>query len=481
MKKLLDKYKKIPLPAKASIWFVVCSFLQKGISFITTPIFTRIMSSESYGVITIYSSWLEIISIFATFQLATGVFNKAMMKYENDRDGYTSVSLILSSIITVMCFFIYIIRAKSWNAFIGLDTIYVISIFVDIFFSTALSLWTIRKRFEFKYKSVVILSVGLNILGPLMSILFLSLASEAQQPLAKTWGLIVVKIILNMYLYVKILLNGKKMVDLSYWKYALRYNLPLIPHYLSQQVLSQSDRIMISELVGIAAAGIYGVAYQLSRVVFTFVLVVHQSFTPWAFENLKKKNYKPIKKYSLLIEIGIGATCLFTSLFAPEFIFILGGEKYLSAIWIVPPVSMSILFQSIYTFFADIEFYYERTKLVMVASIGVSIVNVILNAVFIPMYGFVAAGYTTLVCYILYSLVHFIFMKKICREEGISVPFNSKIMWIVGTSYVVLAIGVSFLYIHTVMRYLVIIFMTVVGVIFALKNLHVIKKLLKKQ
>ncbi len=481
LKKLINKYKKVPLPAKASLWFVVCSFLQKGISFITTPIFTRIMTSDNYGVVTMYSAWLEIIAIFATFQLATGVFSKAMIKYEKDRDGYTSSSLILASIITVCCFLIYILKRDVWNNFIGLDTAYVVSIFVDIFFSTALSLWTIRNRFEFKYKSVVVLSISLNIFGPLMSILFLSMASEAQQPLAKIWGLIVVKIILNMYLYVKILLKGKKMVDLSYWKYALRYNLPLIPHYLSQQVLSQSDRIMISELVGIAAAGIYGVAYQLSRVVFTFVLVVHQSFTPWAFENLKKQNYKPIKKYSLLIEIGIGAACLFASLFAPEFIFILGGEKYLSAIWIVPPVSMSILFQSIYTFFADIEFYYEQTKMVMVASISVSIVNVILNAVFIPMYGFVAAGYTTLVCYILYSLVHFIFMKKICKDEDIDNPFNSKAMWMVGAVYVVLAIGVSFLYNHTLMRYLSIILMTVVGGMLALKNLHAIKKLLKKQ
>ena len=58
LKKLINKYKKVPLPAKASLWFVVCSFLQKGISFITTPIFTRIMTSDNYGVVTMYSAWL---------------------------------------------------------------------------------------------------------------------------------------------------------------------------------------------------------------------------------------------------------------------------------------------------------------------------------------------------------------------------------------------------------------------------------------
>ena len=72
-------------------------------------------------------------------------------------------------------------------------------------------------------------------------------------------------------------------------------------------------------------------------------------------------------------------------------------------------------------------------------------------------------------------------MKKICKDEDIDNPFNSKAMWMVGAVYVVLAIGVSFLYNHTLMRYLSIILMTVVGGMLALKNLHAIKKLLKKQ
>ena len=40
--------------------------------------------------------------------------------------------------------------------------------------------------------------------------------------------------------------QGKKFFSKKYWKYALKFNIPLIPYYLSQVVFNTSDRIMIS-------------------------------------------------------------------------------------------------------------------------------------------------------------------------------------------------------------------------------------------
>lgn len=48
MQKLVKKYTDLPIQVKASMWFFVCAFLQKGISFITTPIFTRLLSTSEY-------------------------------------------------------------------------------------------------------------------------------------------------------------------------------------------------------------------------------------------------------------------------------------------------------------------------------------------------------------------------------------------------------------------------------------------------
>lgn len=456
IKKLRSRYQEIPLPAKASLWFVVCSLFQKGITFITTPFFTRMLSTSEYGETVLYSSWMEIVTIFATFQLSSGVFNKAMIKYEDDRDGYTSSSLFLASSLTVLLFVIYICTNSFGDKLFDLSKSMMIMMFIDIFFSTAMSFWSIRNRFEFKYINVVIFTFLVAIIGPLSSVAFIRISDVALQAEAKVFGLLLVKIVIYGFIFAKIFLKGKKFIDLHYWKYSVLYNIPLIPHYLSQQVLTQSDRIMISFMCGKGDAAIYGIAYQLSMVAFMFTYAIHNSFTPWSFEKLKKREYTDIGDKAIIIEIVIGLMCFFLSLVAPELIYILGGKRYETAIWIVPPVAMSVLFQTIYSLFGNVEFYYEKTWFVMIASIICAISNLILNYLFIPQYGFVAAGYTTLVCYVLYAFVHYCFMKRILKAEEIESIYNGRLMWGIGGGFVSLSIIASVLYNYTALRYLLI-------------------------
>lgn len=479
MNNLLKNYKNISLPVKASIWFVICSFIQKGIAFITTPLYTRLMSTSEYGITVIYSSWLQIVAIFATFQLSTGVFNKAMIKYESNRDSYTSSSLFLTSCITGVWFLIYLINPSFWNTIFDLPTIMVIMMFADIFFSTAMSFWGIRNRFEYKYKSVIIFTLIVHIFGPLLSVVMISFAFEHQAE-AKVLGMLAVKIIVYLVVYILIMKRGKKIIAVDHWKYSLSYNLPLIPHYLSQQVLTQSDRIMINKMCGSSDAGVYGVAYQLSMVLFTVTLAIHNSFTPWTFECMKEKKYCEIGKVAIYLEIAIGFVCFVFSLFAPELIYLLGGKEYSAAVWIIPPVTMSILFQTIYTFFGNVEFYFEKTKMVMIASIVCAVANVVLNVIFIPYFGFVAAGYTTLACYVLYGFIHYIFMCYICRKENIPAVYNGKKIWGISFLYILLNFAATMLYGLTIIRYILICFIAVLFITISIIYKEKILKLLSR-
>ena len=147
IQQVIDKYTSMSKPAKASLWFAVSNIVNKGIVFLTTPLFTRILSKEEYGIISLYSTWLAFLTIIITFNLATGVFNKAMMRYEDDRDGYTSSSLTLMTILVGIFFAVYFPLRQFWNSIFGLETIFVVMIYVEIFFSTTWDLYAIRKRF----------------------------------------------------------------------------------------------------------------------------------------------------------------------------------------------------------------------------------------------------------------------------------------------------------------------------------------------
>ena len=77
--KVAERYREMPVQIKASFWFLLCSFLQKGISVITTPIFTRLLSTAEYGQYNVFNSWLSIATIFITLNLSYGVYTQGLI------------------------------------------------------------------------------------------------------------------------------------------------------------------------------------------------------------------------------------------------------------------------------------------------------------------------------------------------------------------------------------------------------------------
>ena len=85
----LYKFKKVfkgSEEVKASSAYVICSVLQKCLSFITLPLFTRLLTRDEYGISTVYTSTMAVVIIFTTLNLPYGSFSPAMMKFEKDRE-----------------------------------------------------------------------------------------------------------------------------------------------------------------------------------------------------------------------------------------------------------------------------------------------------------------------------------------------------------------------------------------------------------
>ncbi len=475
LNKLKTTYNKLPLPVKASFWFMFAEIINKGISFISTPIFTRLLSKSDYGYNSVYNSWATILSIIATLQLSTGVFNKAMIKYEDARKEYTSSMLVITTLITLLNMTAVIILYPYLEKIIGLPISYIYILYINILFSSAASFWMARERFSYNYKSVVSVTVVTNILAVALSLL-LVIENDSDKVVYRLLGNLIVHVVVYGVIFVKVIIEGKRLINVEYWKYSILYNLPLVPHYLSQQVLNQSDRIMISNMCGSSDAAVYSLAYQLAILMQLVLNAIHATFMPWTFQKLKKGQNKDIGLRSLQIEVIIGVLCLTFSLFAPELILILGGKDYSVAVYIVPPVSMSVLLMTIYSFFGNIQFYYEKTTFVMAASIITAFLNVALNYVFIDKYGFIAAGYTTLFCYIVYSAIHYTFMIRVCRELNVENPYNGKLMFLIAILFSLISISISFLYEFVIIRYIVILVLALAVCIWISKNKDILKK-----
>ena len=213
--------------------------------------------------------------------------------------------------------------------------------------------------------------------------------------------------------------EGKCFYDKGYWQYAVKFNTPLIPHYLSLIVLGQSDRIMIKHFCGDSDAGIYSFAYQIASAINVLIAAINGSRVPWTYEQLKSRIYDRLKKITNALVVLMAGITLLICLVSPEIIGILGTADYKVAVYVIPVVTLGVFFTFIYDIYASVEFYFGATKYVMYASVIGAVLNIILNTIFIPMFGFIAAAYTTLVCYIIFMVMHYVFSRKVLIEQDI--------------------------------------------------------------
>ena len=156
---------------------------------------------------------------------------------------------------------------------------------------------------------------------------------------------------------------------------ALKFNVPLIPYYLSMVILNSSDRIMIKEIVGQSEAAIYSVAYSLSMAIFVFSGALNLSLQPWLFKKIKsasKDNVCGIINMAVLFVAFLDTALLVIS---PELIIVVASKKYYEAIWAMPPLIISLLVMFIYQQFLNVHFYFGKNKIVLVASVTAAAFN----------------------------------------------------------------------------------------------------------
>ena len=448
----IKKYTSISVQARAAIWFSACSILQKGISFIVVPIFTRILTTEQYGTYSLYLSWLQILTIITSLYLYYGVFTNGMNKYDTDRDRYISSMQGLTLTITAIVFAIFFVTQNAWSDILGLAPHLIFLMFVEMAVTPALSFWSGRQRFEYKYRKLVIVTLCKSIVNPVLGLIMVSLAED--KATARILSVVIVEVCFCGVIMVYQFLKGKCWIDKKYWKFALGMAIPLLPHYLSGMILNKGDQIMISKMVSTSAVAFYSVAYNIGMLVQIFTNAISNSFTPWIYQRIKADKYEKIPETINFLMLLVAAISLGLMLLSPELVLLFGSSGYSSAAYVIPPVAASVFFIFLYNILATPQFYFEKTSFLMVSSILAAVVNLGLNYIFIKQYGYVAAGYTTLVCYVLYSIGHAIISRKVMKEF---IPGKTLFDYkcVVGLSVLVIfaGIGCNFLFDYKIVRY----------------------------
>lgn len=477
IKKFYYKYKNLPVQARAAVIFLFCAFMQKGAKAITTPVLSRLLSTTEYGQYSVFYSWLEIVTVFVSLNLYSGVYTQGLIKFESRRKIFSSSLQGLSTSLVILWTVIYLCLRNFWNQLLSLTTIQMLAMLLMIWLNSAFMFWYEEQRVYYNYHVIFLITAVVSILSPVFSILCVINAKD--KVTAWIFGMLIVDLIAYTGPYFAQMLRGKQFFSRDFWKYALVFNIPLIPHYLSQTILNSSDKIMIERMVSSSEAGIYSLAYTIAHVMTLFSTALNQTIGPWLYRKIRDQEIKDIAKiaYPSIILIAILNTGLIA--FAPEIVAIFAPPSYQEAIWVIPPVAMSVLLQFSYIFFANFEFYFEKTNYIAMATIGGAILNIILNFIFIDRFGYLAAGYTTLFCFLLYVIFHYFSMTKICKRNfGEIKVYDSRILILIIVIFNLIGFILMLSYKNIWIRYMLIFLIFITLVLMRKYLIHVIRQLI---
>ncbi|EEQ59558.1 polysaccharide biosynthesis protein [Clostridiales bacterium 1_7_47FAA] len=435
------------LALKSGAWYVASSIMVKAVSIITTPIFTRLLSKMEYGAVATFTSWYSLLAVFCTLNLTYSI-GRAKLDMRGDLGNYIGSMQLLSGLVSFAILAVSVIFINPVSSFLELSKSATILLVVYLFFGSSISFYQNGFRYRYKYKQNIAVAWYTALATVFFSLLFV-LSHDTNRDEWRMLGITLPTVLLSSSFWIHAIRHKRLVYNKEYWRYGLALSLPLILHTLSLNLLSQSDRIFISKICGTEDTALYSLVYNYSLLLSIVMNAIADGWLPWFHDNYFAGNNEMIKKSSKkLVVLGcyIGLGCIAV---APEAIAVLGGKDYLPGLPCVLPIVLGVVCQYIYTHYVNIEMHLKKTKYVSEGTIFATVLNLILNAIFIPMFGFVVAAYTTLVSYLALMIVHFVITRKKLGVKLYDDAFMFGIM--IGTS----AVGfiVTLVYDYMAIRY----------------------------
>lgn len=474
---LKKKYSEISLPVKTVFWFTICAFLQKTFGMLTTPIFTRLMSTEEYGKYSVFMSVKTILSVVATLNITNIIATKGINKYPDREEQFLTNIQFLSSI-SVLFFTIFFFINQEWICqFTGLNAKIMYFTLGEIFVIPAFEIWSAKQRYSCNYKKILLFTIIYLIFN--ITIVFGIVVLSQNKGEARIISSCIVSIVMYGVLYLFNICWKKDILNIEMIMFAIKFNLPLIPQGLANQILSRSDILMIQYFQGTSQSGIYSLGYSIASIIVMFTVSINNAYVPWLYKKLDCKKMQDIKEKSIYMLESVFAIVTLVILIAPEIVLLFAPKEYEGAVYVIAPVAVGIAFTIVYTLFVYIELYFEKTMIVMFGSGFIAILNIALNSYFIPRYGFIAAAYTTLLSYIGYVIMHLWAVIKFCGKQiNIFEVYNIKKITIMCILQIIILFVAVILYPYRVMRF---IFIVIVGLLIGLfitkrRNMYVSRK-----
>lgn len=409
---------------RIAILNISSTILLRSISLITSYLFSWLLGSSSYGVVTTYTTWVSVAAIVCTLQ-TNGTLVNARIEYpEEEQKRYQSSVMTLSLLFFLLCCTIVGIFIKPVAALLKMPSFMVGLLLWQAFGTFCVNFLNSKFTYEFKAGRNMLLSVGTALSTLILSVVMILLMPEGQRHVGRILGMASTYGLLGIAACVYILWSGKTFYHPGYWKFCLGLAIPVMFYNLSDLLLGHSDLVMLRQMEGDSAAGVYGLAYNFGNVMFTIFAALNNSWTPFFFEDMKQgRDVKPQAKnfLELFTVLSMGFVLL-----ARE-VFHLYKREFWDGTELIPLFVASCFLNFLCTFPVNFEYYHKKTRVVAATTVISSLINIVLNYLLILRFGMTGAAAATLLSHCLQYSAHYLYCRYVLGKK--EYPFGIRLWW----------------------------------------------------
>ncbi len=411
-----------------SIIYTICGLLQKCFSFFLLPVYTAYLTTEDYGITSLSSSFIMTMSFIVSLSLFNSIM-RFYVVYKHDctilRRFYGTVSnfILLSSIFWFILLTIFRVQLSHF-VFSDIDYYPILAVtLLSLTFNCQHTVYTYILRSEQRALKASLLDIIYFLFSVAISVYFvvgLNLGAL---------GVILTSCITNflymLYFFVDVYASKKMSfcLDFLILKDALSYSIPLIPHNLASQIAQLVSKVLISGANSLGDLGLFSVASQFGIIADTIQTYIHQAYQPWLFEKLDSWETGSkiiIRKVSNLLCAFIGLFFIGVALFSQDYIVFFVDKGYLTSWRYVPLIVSVYAIKTMYYFYISVIFYDKlATKVLFIATISGSIINILLSAVFIPLWSVNGSILADAISMIIRVTIIYLICKYKCPDSGI--------------------------------------------------------------
>ncbi len=403
----------------------VSTVIRTGVGMITMPIFTRLLGPTQYGHYSVYISWLTIISCFICLNVGSSL-GTGYYKFKDKYYQFRSSALIAGTVIATVFILLFTVLQKPILSFtkytLAIFLLMVTQAFFEYICNFANLSWTYEKQ---AYRNMI-MSVVTLISTTVISIVVVKnwQGNESELYLGRVFGVAFPEIVIGTIVWILLFKEKPYGYNKEYWKYSIAFGFPLVFHTLSQQVLGQSDRIMMEQMgTNGDQIGIYSFIYSFVAIMTTILNALNNSWCPFLYDRLATKKYEELNiKIGNYVQVFSVLTIGFLML-SREVIKIFANSDYWGGAPLIPILSLAVYSTFIYQFAVNYEFFNAKPKIVAMGTVMAAVTNIVLNYVLIPQYGMYGAAFATLISYIALAVLHTIVVKHWKLEKY---PFSYK-------------------------------------------------------